>query len=461
MASLKKNIASQKWKVYAYDTSNNGAPVTGDAANITAKIAKDWAAAAGTNDTNPTEVEDGYYLFDLTQAETNADQLDLYPESSTANVLVVGSPATQTTIPAYFPDLGIESDGDLTKVNTLDGHTAQTADHTAGLAKVPKSDGTVTWNATALASINAEADTALADYDGPTNAEMVARTLLAASYFDPAADTVANVTTVGSISGVTFPTNFADLSITVTTGRVDVAAVGGTSQTANDNGADINTLLTDLASVPNNTELAAAFTEIKGATWSTGSDTLEHIRDKQTLIGVDAAAVLVDTDEMQQDLANGGRLDLLIDAILADTGELQTDLVNGGRLDLLIDAILADTNEVQGDLADAGRVDALIDGIKAVTDALTAAAATKLAASSGQIIVGAVDAGTLSTTEMTTDLAETTDSHYDDCLIIFTTGVLAGQRSEVTTYTGAGGTGLILHPATTEAPSAGDGFVLL
>jgi len=44
------------------------------------------------------------------------------------------------------------------------------------------------------------------------------------------------------------------------------------------------------------------------------------------------------------DLADGGRLDLLIDSILADTNELQTDLVNGGRLDLLIDAINAKTS---------------------------------------------------------------------------------------------------------------------
>lgn len=41
------------------------------------------------------------------------------------------------------------------------------------------------------------------------------------------------------------PTNFADLSITASTGRVDVAAVGGTTQTANDNGADINAILVD------------------------------------------------------------------------------------------------------------------------------------------------------------------------------------------------------------------------
>lgn len=42
----------------------------------------------------------------------------------------------------------------------------------AELAKVPKSDGTATFNATALASINGEVDTALADYDGPTKAEL-------------------------------------------------------------------------------------------------------------------------------------------------------------------------------------------------------------------------------------------------------------------------------------------------
>ncbi|HEG43245.1 MAG TPA: hypothetical protein ENH94_04260 [Phycisphaerales bacterium] len=50
----------------------------------------------------------------------------------------------------------------------------------AELAKVPKSDSNVTWNVTALASINAEVDTALVDYDGPTKGEMdTAHALLA------------------------------------------------------------------------------------------------------------------------------------------------------------------------------------------------------------------------------------------------------------------------------------------
>lgn len=57
----------------------------------------------------------------------------------------------------------------------------------AELAKVPKSDGTATWNATALASLQQEATDALNAYDPPTNAEMTARTLAAASYATAAA----------------------------------------------------------------------------------------------------------------------------------------------------------------------------------------------------------------------------------------------------------------------------------
>ena len=39
--------------------------------------------------------------------------------------------------PTNFGAMGIESDGDLTKVNLLDGNTPQTADHTAAIAAIP------------------------------------------------------------------------------------------------------------------------------------------------------------------------------------------------------------------------------------------------------------------------------------------------------------------------------------
>lgn len=119
---------------------------------------------------------------------------------------------------------------------------------------------TGTYNNISPAQVNAECDTALADYDAPTNAEMNARTLASADYFDPATDTVANVTTVTTTANLTnlpsipanwitaagvaasaldgkgnwnigktgyaltqaFPTNFADMAITATTGQVIV-----------------------------------------------------------------------------------------------------------------------------------------------------------------------------------------------------------------------------------------------
>lgn len=77
----------------------------------------------------------------------------------------------------------------------------------AELAKVPKSDSTVSWNATALAAINAEADTALADYAPAKagdamdlvpapNATAVLAIQSGLSTFDAVADTVAHVTLV-------------------------------------------------------------------------------------------------------------------------------------------------------------------------------------------------------------------------------------------------------------------------
>lgn len=110
MSGLQKNVASQKWRCFAFDRTTN-APKTGDALNITAKIAKDWGAATALGDTNPTEVEDGYYLFDLTQAETNANWLDLFPESATANIQVVGVPGSMGTVPVNFQARVIDSGG--------------------------------------------------------------------------------------------------------------------------------------------------------------------------------------------------------------------------------------------------------------------------------------------------------------------------------------------------------------
>jgi len=83
-----KNQPGQKLRVFASDVTTN-LPKLGDASNITCKVSLNNDAAIAIEDVNPIETEDGFYLFSLTQAETNGDVLDYYPESSTPDVFII------------------------------------------------------------------------------------------------------------------------------------------------------------------------------------------------------------------------------------------------------------------------------------------------------------------------------------------------------------------------------------
>jgi hypothetical protein len=84
-------LGNTKWRVFAFNRTT-GAPVTGDAANITAKISIDYGSRTALSDVNPAEAEDGYYYFDLTEAERTGTWFEIYPESSTSGVQVIGVP---------------------------------------------------------------------------------------------------------------------------------------------------------------------------------------------------------------------------------------------------------------------------------------------------------------------------------------------------------------------------------
>tara|TARA_Y100001963_G_scaffold160054_1_gene267462 strand:- start:1759 stop:3141 length:1383 start_codon:yes stop_codon:yes gene_type:complete len=126
--AIYKNVASQKVSVYAYDpttTAGSDPSKTGDAANITAQISLDGAASAATNHTNPTELEatdqKGIYVFDLTQAETNADMIVISAVSSTSNILL--DPIVIYTVPGDSSALAadvVEVSGDSTAADNLE-----------------------------------------------------------------------------------------------------------------------------------------------------------------------------------------------------------------------------------------------------------------------------------------------------------------------------------------------------
>lgn len=171
-----KNTASQKLIVFAYDATTN-TPKTGDAANITAYVSKDYGSVTVLGDTSATEMDatngKGYYLFDLTQAETNADTLLFSAKSSTSNIVVVGSPAAVFTRPPNFSLTSIDSNGRVDVIK-LAGTTCTARDIGAsvllssgtGTGQISLSSGLIRLSATGVADIVATALTESYSADG-------------------------------------------------------------------------------------------------------------------------------------------------------------------------------------------------------------------------------------------------------------------------------------------------------
>ena len=111
---IQKNVSGQKLTVIAFDSAT-GRPKTGDAANLTAYVAKDDGSLTALTDTSASEISStnapGKYLFDLSQAETNANKLDFGAKSSTSGVDLFAVPSVVYTSPANFQATVIDSSG--------------------------------------------------------------------------------------------------------------------------------------------------------------------------------------------------------------------------------------------------------------------------------------------------------------------------------------------------------------
>jgi hypothetical protein len=149
-----KNTASQHLTVFAFDATTN-LPKSGDAANITAYVSKDDGTVTVLGDTSATEQDatnaKGYYIFDLTQAETNGDKLTFSAKSATANIVVIGAPSVVYTLPANLTsatlgnlDAAVSSRGTSTLTQTqVSGYAGPIlTDNTTGAVKLSSGTGT-------------------------------------------------------------------------------------------------------------------------------------------------------------------------------------------------------------------------------------------------------------------------------------------------------------------------------
>jgi hypothetical protein len=401
------------------------------------QVSKDGGAFANTSN-NPAHEGNGIYSLVLTSTEM---------EAAVVVVTVVDSATKAWEDQAIIIDTygnasaqhAIDLDSTFLTAAQVNAEVdTALADYDAP-TKAELDSGLAGLNDLSAAEVNAEVDTALADYDGPTNAEMEARTLPAADYFDPAADTVATVTTVTALADILsvhfmVPPN-VDLADTVsyrlgillanavdnipttaeiTPGTIDIErkAIGGTSWTSivnagacseqdgliyydevfnagtgyaegdtlrfvfkgqkitvggNDieitssNGVNIYSEIRQTMRGTNSAALAA--TALSTATWTSGrAGYIDNLNIGEDVAGVSdisglndptAAAIRTEIDSNSTQLA----------AIVADTNELQGDWANGGRLDLILDELTTqgDTNEGKLDTIDTVADAVLVD----------------------------------------------------------------------------------------------------
>jgi len=184
------------------------------------------------------------------------------------------------------------------------------------------------------------------------------------------------------------------------------------------------------------------------------------------LVASDASSVLSDTTIIASDL-------LLVasdvSSTLSDTTIIASDVVvldtNLTTVDDFLDTEMSDTLSrvtlVQAQLPttlSAGRIRADMEAVNASTTAAVA-----IALSGAQIIVGTVDndEAPTTTTFEADDITEATADHFNGRIVIFTTGILVGQATDITDYALNGSNGKFTVTALTEAPGNDDTFVIL
>lgn len=379
-----KNTASQKWTVFAFGGdghASTGDPVTGDAGNITANLYLDGGSANAVDDTNPTEIGGGFYVFDLTQAETNADHIIMYPSSGTSDVVVIGVPGSVYTrtdqdlstiegkidtidgiVDSILEDTGTTLDG---KLDNIAGATFDTA--TDSLEAL-RNRGDSAWTGSAVTS-----------HEGTAQAG-AASTITLASGASAANDTYnGQMLFISSGTGAGQSRAISDY-----VGATKIATVI-TPWATNPDATSVYSIYPDEVTEISPAPTAAA---IADAVWDEG--TLGHTSSGTfgEQVKNDIDAILVDTSATLDGKIN--TIDGIVDAILVDTAEIGaagaglTALVSQSSVDDIqsdVTDILEDTSTtIPGILgtpagaslaADIATVDGVADGVKAKTDSLT------------------------------------------------------------------------------------------
>jgi hypothetical protein len=279
---MKKNVSGQKIGAQLVSATDGSAFTGSVTVHVTGDAGTQAAGSVGSGAC--THEGNGYHTYAPAQAETNYDLVAF---------TFTGTGAVPATVQVFtsFPQTG-DNYAELTSgtygLSVIEGLVDDIGAAGAGLTAIP-------WNAAWDAEVQSECADALTAYDAATGTDV---TTAAGSV------TLANGVTHG---GTGAALSLERLVITSADGVPNITLAGsgnadGIAFTRSGSGnpfdaefaAQLQQEATDALNAydpPTNTEMVAAFTQIKGATWAT-TDTLEAIRDKLT-------DVETDTNELQ------------------------------------------------------------------------------------------------------------------------------------------------------------------
>jgi hypothetical protein len=277
---------------YAVDATNFTTPETG-LATWTVYRSRDGAAAAifTTPTINETSAANMPGVYELLLDEDTTIAAGNDSEEMVLFITHAGMAPVVRTIELYRPKITLGET--LTTSSGLISNTTAIASVSGAVGSVTGAVGSVTGNV-----------------GGNVTGSVGSVTGLTAAHLDVA------VSSRLATAGYTAPDNASISAILVDTAEIGVAGAG----------------LTALASAAN---LATVDTVVDAILVDTGTDIPATLATISGYLDTEIAAILADTNELQTDWANGGRLDLILDA---RASQASVDTIDG-----IVDAILADT----------------------------------------------------------------------------------------------------------------------
>lgn len=459
-----KNVASQKFVVFAFDSTTN-LPKTGDAANITAYVSKDFGTVTVLGDTSATEMDatnaKGYYLFDATQAETNADLLLVSAKSSTTNIVVVGAPAAIFTFPTtgilapatagrtLVVDAAGLADANTVKLGPSGSGTAQTARDIGSGVNVAAFGGTNGTFASGRPEVNT---THIAGTISPAVAGKVGIDL--AQINEPAAGTfpTTGIIDMGTAQSVPDSTHlqiraaaaFADHELKGATLLIESATTGaGQRVIIDDNVGSTDTVsFVALPTALTGTVKYRIFATPPASSASPAPVNMTQILG--TAVATPATPGVLDTNVKNVNNVSASP----VTTIGANVGTTQpvnftgtgaSALAKSDMVDIAGAAVSTATAQLGVNAVQAGGT---AWGSGAITAASIAAAAltnAKFAADTGLVPIraGTAQSGSTATTLKLDAGASASDNFYNNTLVAITGGTGAGQARFVTAYVGS------------------------